>query len=309
MRNLGSYRPYVDYECQIWDCPRCGCRFTDWDESAHERLHSSVASTYSIHEERGDLAAEYLRRGDVEGLRAFLATVAKNAFVMDVLDREPNAENVLEMGCSRGYLTAYFLRRGKRVLGVDSSETVIDAAVAQFGAHFCTPDAEEIAKRRPYDAIYHVGTIGCVESPIEMTRSLLEWLRPGGLLVFNAPNVNACKEKGELWVSTCPPDLVTLFEPGFWGQRFGDFAAVDTRVISERGVDLLLLHVKQLVGIPHASRSEASLASVSGKVGGRRSARRLSAALRHLLRRLPTHLALPRRSTEPGIHVLMRKNA
>ena len=96
-----------------------------------------------------------------------------------------------------------------------------------FGDHFAT----EIPEDGQFDAIYHVGTIGCVAEPAGMTRSLIDRLRPGGILVFNAPNAETARALGEVWVpNTSPPDLVTLFEERFWTEQFGDVADARVRV-------------------------------------------------------------------------------
>ena len=53
----------------------------------------------------------------------------------------------------------------------------------------------------PYDVIYHVGLIGCVADPIAFTRRLLAMLKPGGTLLFNAPNRDAFAWKGSCgWI-------------------------------------------------------------------------------------------------------------
>ena len=55
----------------------------------------------------------------------------------------------------------------------------------------CTSDIRRDARIRaeaPYDFIYHVGMIGCVSDPVKLTRELLALLKPGGILLFNAPN-------------------------------------------------------------------------------------------------------------------------
>ena len=49
--------------------------------------------------------------------------------------------------------------------------------------------------------------------------------------MLNAPNRDACIEIGQLWVENAPPpDLVTLFRPGFWTRQLGDIADVVEQV-------------------------------------------------------------------------------
>lgn len=56
-------------------------------------------------------------------------------------------------------------------------------------------------------------------------------LKPGGKLLFNAPNALACWLKGQLWIDFAPPpDVVTLYEPGFWTRFFSDEAFVTEEI-------------------------------------------------------------------------------
>lgn len=230
--SLGTFQPYLDYECEVRACGACGCRFAPHDDSVYERLHSADESTYAFHEAAALRCRELYNRADVGGLRAYLSRTRKNAFITSAVESLSETRKLLELGCSKGYLTSYFLAAGYDVLGVDVSESAVKQARDSFGDHFVTSGSEKIGEGKPYDAIYHAGMIGCVKSPIEMTRDLLNLLRPGGALIFNAPNANACAEIDQLWVNgTSPPDLVTLFKPEFWSSQFGDLAEV--QVIAE----------------------------------------------------------------------------
>ena len=125
--------------------------------------------------------------------------------------------SILEVGCSRGYLAAYSILAGRRIRGVDVSAEAVQAARASFGDYFAVAGTPEATTAAPFDFIYHVGLIGCVADPLAMTRGLLSMLKPGGQLIFNAPNKDALRFPNQLWIDSAPPpDLVTLFPPGFW---------------------------------------------------------------------------------------------
>jgi 2-polyprenyl-3-methyl-5-hydroxy-6-metoxy-1,4-benzoquinol methylase len=127
-------------------------------------------------------------------------------------------------------LTSYFILAGYNIIGVDVSQCAIESAKADFGPRFFANDADIISENSPYDIIYHTGMIGCVSNPIELTRSLLRLLKPGGKLLFNAPNSDALWLRGQLWFDDAPPpDVVTLFKPGFWTRFF----SMDANVLEE----------------------------------------------------------------------------
>lgn len=224
----GSVAYFQGYEWPVHDCAACGCRFTPHDARAHAELHRTGAlAHYAGYGELAGRVQERYRAGDTDGLRRLLAISPKFRFVIDALAREPMSARVLEFGCSRGYLTAYFILQGRSILGVDAAPEAIAAARAAFGDHFALANDTTAARSAPYDVVYHVGLIGCVADPLGLTRHLLSLVRPGGRVIFNAPNREALSWRGQLWFDSAPPpDLVTLFPPGFWETQLGGEADV-----------------------------------------------------------------------------------
>ena len=130
------------------------------------------------------------------------------------------------------------------------SRDAIDVARAAFGPHFAVAGDAEIEARAPYDVIYHVGLIGCVADPIGFLRGLLRMLRPGGVLLFNAPNRAALRSANQLWLDSAPPpDLVTLFPERFWAHFFGDEAAVAVDVATLSAAESTAIAARQALGI------------------------------------------------------------
>jgi len=275
---LGQFRAYPDYTVALFDCTACGCRFTPRDPDVYERLHRS-ASSYAFHKALQDKAAALFAARRTAELTATLSRVPKNRFVLSEIAALGAPARLLEVGCSRGYLTACLLSSGHDVLGVDVSRTAIDAARKSFGDHFVLPDDPRIAAGAPYDAIYHVGTIGCVDDPIGLTNQWLSMLRPGGLLVFNAPNRQVCDLLGSKWVfGTVPPDLVTLFTPDFWKTRFADQADAEVSVLQAPAAYAAACHLvpwlmdRQFVGLLSGWRRwvdqpRLKAAAVIGRIG------------------------------------------
>jgi hypothetical protein len=95
--------------------------------------------------------------------------------------------------------------------------------------------------------IYHVGTIGCVGDPVSMTSHLLNMLRRGGRLLFNAPNRDACALPGQLWFDSAPPpDVVTMYPPGFWRSHFGRRSKVEETIEYEPPIRNALIGLRIL---------------------------------------------------------------
>jgi SAM-dependent methyltransferase len=227
----GEVEYYEGYPRKVCDCSACQCRFTKHDDSVYELLHASSSVAY--YNEYRDLARQcrsFFDKRDREGLSALLRQTPKYRFVIDELEHAPRDARLLEIGCSRGYLTSWFILDGRNILGADVSTAALEDAGKNFGERFVHANAQALGAGAPYDFIYHVGMIGCVSDPVKLTRELLALLKPGGILLFNAPNLRSCYLRGQLWLDSAPPpDVVTLFSPGFWSQHLGREVQVDER--------------------------------------------------------------------------------
>jgi SAM-dependent methyltransferase len=224
---LGRVEYYSGFDWPIFECTECGCRFTPHEENVYERLHVNSNSRYGEYWEASKRCKAAFDRRDSGALRDELSRVSKYRFVIDRVSELTTPVQLLEIGCSRGYLTSYFILTGLSILGTDVSQSALDGARTAFGNHFALADSPEIASRAPYDVVYHTGMIGCVADPLGLTRKLLDMLKPGGILLFNAPNVESCCLPGQLWIDFAPPpDVVTVFRPGFWRRYFSEAGEV-----------------------------------------------------------------------------------
>lgn len=251
VRLLGAVEYFTGFSLQVALCGDCGCQFTPHDEAVHETFHQSGAiSYYAGYRDLAVATGRLFAAGNKEGLRHHLCMAAsKYRFVLDLAQRLPLGAACLEIGCSRGYLTSVLILDGLDVLGVDVSTEAVSAAKAVFGDHFALADSSRAKNGGPYDFIYHVGVIGCVADPVGLTRALLRKLKPGGLLVFNAPNLDACMLHGQLWLDSAPPpDLVTLFPHGFWRHQFAEVAHVQETVEARSTDENFRLHLSRWVG-------------------------------------------------------------
>jgi SAM-dependent methyltransferase len=240
---------YFGYAWPIYDCDDCGCRFTRHDDATYDMLYSEPSSCYSRYTDQAETCKRLFDRRDREGLRAVLSEGLKYRFVMDEIDREPLDARILEIGSSRGHLASYFILAGRKITGVDVSANAVATASEAFGDYFVREGDPLIDAQAPYDIIFHVGTIGCVANPIGMTKRLLDLLKPGGRLLFNAPNRNGCILQNQFWFESAPPpDVVTLFPPGFWRDRFCYLALVSEEVKFCTPEQSLIIGLRRLAG-------------------------------------------------------------
>lgn len=231
VRALGDVKYYTELTSTIYECASCGCRFAAHDVKAYEKLHASESSCYGLQIETAAKAKRFFDKKDLKALGDELSLNPKYGEIIRAGAALPKHSRILEVGCSRGYLTAYFILSGYDVRGTEISEVARSAAISDFGPHFYDPSNSDVSNSGSFDFIYHIGTIGCVADPVGMTNSLIDLLKPGGQLIFNAPNVNACWYRGQLWIDyAVPPDVVTLYMPGVWKRIFSKKARVVERI-------------------------------------------------------------------------------
>jgi len=237
---IGLLQPYLDYTCDIYECVSCKSYFAERDASIYERLHESDLSTYADHFGSSETpASEYKHLSSQEKLSALLVGDAQTFVINKILALDKPVK-ILELGCSKGHVGALFIGLGYDYTGVDVSSSAIKSATDNFGNYFMVPGDEKKLDDEVFDVVFHLGTIGCVSDPLLFIEDNLKKLKPGGKLLFNAPNVEACKKYKDIWVTqTPPPDLVTLFSPKIWSQRFSEVALVSTLIRAERPAQIL----------------------------------------------------------------------
>jgi SAM-dependent methyltransferase len=101
--------------------------------------------------------------------------------VIDLL--APRAgEDILDVGCGDGALTARIAQVGARVVGIDNSHELIAAArAAGVDAHLM--DAREIAFDAAFDAVFSNAALHWAGEPERVLRGVRRALRPGGRFV------------------------------------------------------------------------------------------------------------------------------
>jgi SAM-dependent methyltransferase len=268
VRTEGTVEYIAGYAWDVNRCTACGCQFTRHDDGIYDIMHRTGAiSYYSDFRSIAARCRSCFERKDIEGLRKILSTSSKYRFIIERIARTPPGARLLEVGSSRGYLTSYAILVGRPVLGVDVSREAVKEARAHFGDHFAIAGEPRIAAGAPYDVIYHVGMIGCVANPVGLTHDLLKLLRPGGMLLFNAPNRNALYLKRQLWLDSAPPpDVVTLFPPGFFKRQFSSIADVVEEIETAPAWQSLQIALRQTLGVVW-SRPQAQPIEAAGEHG------------------------------------------
>jgi SAM-dependent methyltransferase len=97
--------------------------------------------------------------------------------------------DVLEIGCSSGFMLHPLIEAGHRCMGVEPS--------GAFGEYLrgrglqIFPSLDQLpasARERRFDVVMHFFVLEHIADPVAFLRSQLDLLRPGGKLVFEIPN-------------------------------------------------------------------------------------------------------------------------
>jgi len=101
--------------------------------------------------------------------------------VLELLAPQPG-ERILDVGCGDGALTLQLVQRGTHVVGVDTSASLLAAALAR-GIDARAIDARELPFCAQFDAVFSNAALHWVPEPARVVAGVRRALRPGGRFV------------------------------------------------------------------------------------------------------------------------------
>lgn len=135
-----------------------------------------------MRETKGLPMTEAARSFESQGYQKHAAFVpALGAVVLDWLDPR-EGERILDVGAGDGVLTRRLVERGARVVGVDASPGMVDAARA-LGLDVRLGDAADLPFDAEFHAVFSNATLHWVHPPEAAARSVYRALLPGGRFV------------------------------------------------------------------------------------------------------------------------------
>lgn len=99
-------------------------------------------------------------------------------------------QNVLELGCSSGFMLSALKEKGMKVTGIDPSGGFIDFVRSRGIDVF--QSTEELTEQAPgpYDAIIHYYVFEHIRDPVKFINDHMKLLAPGGVMIFEVPCAN-----------------------------------------------------------------------------------------------------------------------
>jgi trans-aconitate methyltransferase len=115
---------------------------------------------------------------------------AKHAFVWKYgADLVPllapqSGERILDLGCGTGHLTAQIAESGARLVGVDRSPEMVNAARKAYPhLQFEVADARDLRLHEEFDAVFSNAALHWIHEPERVIRGIRNSLRQGGRFV------------------------------------------------------------------------------------------------------------------------------
>lgn len=104
--------------------------------------------------------------------------------------------DILDIGCAQGTLALMLAERGHEVWAVDIRQRFLDYAASRYergDVHFICGNALELDIGQRFDLIFANQIVEHLVHPLEFTKRLVRWLKPGGRLVVTTPNADYIK--------------------------------------------------------------------------------------------------------------------
>jgi len=119
------------------------------------------------------------------------------------IERYVNPENVLDIGCGRGFFLANYVNDSADYLGIEPREDVSEDARKRVGKNniFCGTLQEANLPREHFNVVTMINLIEHLPNPMDTLREVNRVMKKDGLLFVETPNVDSIVPKllGHRW--------------------------------------------------------------------------------------------------------------
>jgi SAM-dependent methyltransferase len=294
-------RVFAIHHCD--ECKTAFCQPLEADPAIYEAIYRNV-ETIPAYGRYLDYSKGVLTANDP---LAYLAD-SEDVYwgIRQVLDARPAGKlKILEVGSGLGYLTYALTKRGHEVLGLDVSQTAVDAAVRRYGANYRCGDVVRYSDH-PSDVVIATELIEHIPDVRAFLKALFRLVKPGGDIVLTTPNRSAYPDD-VLWETEPPPVHLWWFSEQAV-ERLGQELGLATTFVDFTPYNALD-PVRPRVDVRSYQPTRAGVLDPSGKVvpsqakhllhllGLRPAARRIRHVVRRAAHSLRSAPAEQRRST------------
>jgi len=129
--------------------------------------------------------------------------------------------SILDVGCGIGLYTPLFLKRFKRVCGIDPSEEyVIQARMGNAKVEYLIGWGETFHIDEQFDTINLDMVLEHVDDPIALLKNLKKHLAPEGKIIIHVPNANSVTRRLGVLMGVIPSiEHISEKERDFYGHQ------------------------------------------------------------------------------------------
>jgi SAM-dependent methyltransferase len=168
----------------FWECPRCGIVFLSPALSHEQEAHFYRQEFEKFMEQRSGPDRDWTRA------EAHIASnqdhVARRMQILQTFLTEYS--NVLEIGCSSGFMMDAMQAAGSRCTGVEPSAVFTDYLLSRGHKVYGSLDALEGDQPPPFDFIVHFFVFEHIADPRSFIRQQLRLLKPEGRILMEVPS-------------------------------------------------------------------------------------------------------------------------
>jgi trans-aconitate methyltransferase len=136
-------------------------------------------------------------------------------------------ETILDIGCGTGQLTKAIADTGARVIGIDKSREMIDAAQQNFPEiEFLVADASDFSFAQPFDAVFSNAALHWVRKAAEAAECIAKALRTDGRLVVEFGGKGNCANISRAIQAVLKERLQLDADDGWYFPSIGEYASL-----------------------------------------------------------------------------------
>jgi 2-polyprenyl-3-methyl-5-hydroxy-6-metoxy-1,4-benzoquinol methylase len=129
-------------------------------------------------------------------------------------------KSILDIGCGIGMYTPMFLKKFKRVVGLDPESNYLKEARERGKIEYIVGYGETYKTEEKFDTINMTMLLEHVDSPVKLLKHCKELLSPRGVIIIHVPNANSITRRlGVLMGVISSIKNITSKERNFYGHR------------------------------------------------------------------------------------------
>lgn len=169
----------------FFHCELCDVRYQYPGLTADEEANFYSAEFEAFMSNRAGSAGGWLKAKEHISANE-LTRVRRMKYLNDYLG---DVKNILEVGCSSGFMLLPLVDSGYSCQGVEPSGVFRDFVASKgINVHTSLDELLSSALEDKFDLIMHFFVLEHIANPIRFLRSQLELLNPGGRIIFEIPN-------------------------------------------------------------------------------------------------------------------------